>query len=132
MLQSIWVPDSRPTRVIAFGTVEEILAMKSNAQITEAYADTGEILMHWQGRKGWVKILTEEVEILEDAQGGEVVEDSLPGSFEGAGSVGDDDQSEQLEQPEAPTLGDSASGDGPADDDAAGDLPVGDAEQLPT
>jgi hypothetical protein len=63
MLQSTWVPDSVPTRCIVFGPIDEIIAMKSNAEITEAYADTGEILYHWRGRTKWIVVHTTEVSV---------------------------------------------------------------------
>ena len=63
MLQSIWVPDSVPTRCVMFGPIDEIVACKSNAEICEAYADTGEILYHWRGREKWVVVVTHEVSV---------------------------------------------------------------------
>lgn len=63
MLQSIWVPDSVPTRCVMFGPIDEIVACKSNAEICEAYADTGEILYHWRGREKWVVVVTHEVTV---------------------------------------------------------------------
>jgi len=79
MLQSTWVHDSRPSRCIVFGPVEEILALVPTADITEAYADTGEILYRWRGRTKWVALRTEEVELpVVDAESEETeIEDPL-------------------------------------------------------